>query len=184
MEILPPELITLEPFHNTQSIPCKLTIVTEKYEDSESMINVLQYVPNGSYEKTAYGIGCSSSPNIATAHYEQIRNLHNITDGSLLRHYIIGFDYAPHLINPTTLPYIAYQIAMFFAPRYQVYYGLHEYSDSPGQYHIHFIVNTTNIQTGKRIPRTPAFRDNFCQYVNTLSINGLPLLLTPANNYI
>ena len=184
MEILPPELITPEHIHVSQNIFCKLIIASEKYENPSDVINVLQYVPEHSYEQAAYGIGCSNSPDVATSQYEQIRNLHNITDGSLLRHYIIGFDYAPHLINPTTLPYIAYQIAMFFAPRYQVYYGLHEYSDSPGQYHIHFIVNTTNIQNGKRIPRTPAFRDAFCQYVNTMSINGLPLLLTPANNYI
>lgn len=183
MEILPLELN--RPEHQiAQNISCRLNIVPEKYEKPEDVIDVLNYVSRHSYEQTSYGIGCSNSPNIATAHYEHIRNLHNITDGSLLRHYVIGFDYAPHLINPTTLPYIAYQIAMFFAPYYQVYYGLHEYPSSPGQYHIHFIVNTINVQTGNRIPRTPAFRDELCNYVNSLVINGHPLHLTPANDYI
>ena len=183
METLPTRLLTKGPEQLTP-ILCNLKIVPEKYENPSDVINVLQYVPNKSYDHAAYGIGCPNAADEADRYYKHIREIHNITEGSNLRHYIVGFDYSPELINTTTLPFIAYQIALFFYPSYQVFYGIHEYNNTRGQYHIHFVVNTINILTGTHIPRTSAFRNSFRDYVNNLTVNGNPLNLSFANDYV
>lgn len=183
MQILPEHLIT-DDFISTKKIQCNLKIVDESYETHRDLINLIKYPGSHSIDNLSHSIGCNVPSDSLPDPFESARELYGNDNGSLARHYIIGFKYAPNLVNPSTLPFIAYNIAMFFSPCYQVVYAFHESSKIRGMYHIHLVVSNTNIINGNRLPRNEEFKRLFCNHINSIRLGNHSLNVFYATNYV
>lgn len=183
MQILPQHLITSE-FISTKKIQCNLKIVDEPYETHRDLHNLVKYPGSHSVDNLSHSIGCEVPSENFPDPFEYARELYGNDNGSLARHFIIGFKYEPTLVNPLTLPFIAYNIAMFFSPCYQVVYAFHESTITPEMYHIHLVVGNTNIINGNRLPRNEEFKRSFCNYINSIRLGNHSLNISYATHYI
>lgn len=183
MQILIKNQLCEELLKSNQSIKCKLLVAANQCDSQEALYNLVTYPEKKSVDQLSHVIGCNEPSETNPNPFANARNLYHNTTRQQARHYIIGFKNNPELVNTTTLPYIAYNIALFFMPEYQVIYSWHENPGTPNQYHIHLVVGTTNISNGNCLPRNEKFKRKFCNYVNTLRLGSHFLEMTLGSNY-
>ena len=122
----------------------KLVILRGKYNTTETLRNVLNYVSDKS--KARGYIGAQNM--LVDNSFEHImavnRYFHSTTQKTVL-HFILTFaDY--EYINPNEAVYIAYSICGLL-PEYQIKFGVHQ---NTGHMHIHFAMSPTSLIDGHK----------------------------------
>lgn len=151
-----------------------LKLIRNSYRNTSAPTNVISYclnpqkMPNNCYGGQGISLFNPSSSMLS------IKNIFCHNYGKQLEHFVLSFDKEeiPNLSIPKIL-HLSYAICEFFEGN-QILFALHEtnideYYDSKEFHpHIHFVLNTTNINTGNKA------RIDFCneyalkRYVGTL----------------
>lgn len=184
MQMLPKNQFGEFPQLDRKTIKCKLFVFNNECLTENDLINLVNYPEKKSVDHCVHALGCMVPSPTNPDPFADARNIWNNTSKHLATHYGVCFDYYPDIINPTTLPYIAYNIASFFSPYYQVLYAWHENENSVNQYHIHIVVGATNIFNGNCLPRNDTIKRQFCNYINSLRIGTHRLEVTYGTNYV
>ena len=122
----------------------KLVILRGKYNTTETLYNVLNYVSDKS--KARGYIGAQNM--LVDSCFEQImavnRYFHSTTQKTVI-HFILTFaDY--EYINPNEAVYIGYRICGLL-PEYQIKFGVHQNTE---HIHIHFAMSPTSLTDGHK----------------------------------
>lgn len=120
------------------------------YCNENAVENLIYYIMSD--EKTPSriygGIGVSTSDKVmAVRQFHAVKQAYRNTKGKQALHFWVSFD-EEKMYSLGELRHIGYEIAKFFGGEYQIIFALHENTDN---YHIHFVVNTVNFITGKKI---------------------------------
>ena len=120
----------------------KIILIQNNYPDSGALLRVLNYALN-----TEMIGGYGLDPNRAYRQMSLIKNAYHKAEGTQLLHWVLSFstDEALRLDNDEMFAY-GHFASQLFGP-YQTAYGLH--TDSH-HFHIHFVTNTINFDTGLR----------------------------------
>lgn len=123
-------------------------IVNEKYYSSTSIKNLINYATD--YSKTHGLIGAiGTNPYDIDKMISQMRAVKNAygkcEDCRQARHIVVSFE-ENESVDPEAAYTIAYDIARFYADRFQICFGVHVNTDN---IHIHFIQNTVSYVDGK-----------------------------------
>lgn len=122
----------------------------ELYYNKDAVKKLIYYIlsdektPNRIYG----GVGVSTdNKENAVKQFFAVKQAYRNTKGKQAIHFWISFD-EKELHSLEEFRHIGYGIASFFGGEYQIIFALHENTDN---YHIHFVVNTVNFITGKKI---------------------------------
>lgn len=140
-------------------------IVNEKYYSSTSIKNLINYATD--YSKTHGLIGAiGTNPYDIDKMISQMLAVKNAygkcEDCRQARHIVVSFD-ENGSVDPEIAYIIAYDIARFYAGRYQICFGVHLDTDN---IHIHFIQNTVSYMDGKLFSGHFRELSQFRQHVN------------------
>lgn len=134
-----------------------LKLVRDEYINQNAVYNLVHYVLNADKMPSGcYGGTGVSLTNPADSMYK-IKNVFDKTTGKQAEHFVVAFNKKEsRLLTPYYVEQIAYDICKYFRG-VQVLFALHEVgntymSDDYGDnnIHIHFVVNTVNMETGNK----------------------------------
>ncbi len=118
-----------------------------KYFDEQAYQNTVQYVLNR--EHTAYCGGANIEDlNSAAEEMEAVAVQYGKNSGKRVRHSVLSFSRAEEeRISPQVANFYAKRIVEYYAPEYQIIYGVHNNTDN---LHIHFLMNQISYVDGHR----------------------------------
>lgn len=142
-------------------------IVNEKYYSSTSIKNLINYATD--YSKTHGLIGAiGTNPYDIDKMISQMLAVKNAygkyEDCRQARHIVVSFE-DNGSVDSEIAYIIAYDIARFYAGRYQICFGVHMNTDN---IHIHFIQNTVSYVDGKLFSGHWIELNQFKQHVNCI----------------
>ena len=120
--------------------------MTKKYHDEDTYTDVMQYVcspykvPNGLIG------GFGVDPYQAIEQFTRTAQIYGKTNGIHLRHTILSF-MPEERVTPAQAKQIAYEIAAFYADRYQIIFVVHTDSEN---LNVHFVMNTVSYIDGRK----------------------------------
>jgi len=143
------------------------------HQNPRTLFGVINYVQNE--EKTCpsliYGFGID--PNFAFEEMDTVKKIWSQTDGRQYKHFMFSFDSNTFLPTKILLD-IGCQIGKYYANEYQILMATHF---NTGNIHIHYVLNTVNMFTGKKFSMTKRDMYNYKLYINQiLQQYNLPLL--------
>lgn len=134
-----------------------LKLIRDEYRNTDAISNLVNYVLNPiKMPSMCYGGLGISLDNPADSMY-RIKNIYDKTTGKHAEHFVLAFNQKEQrLLAIPFLMKIAYDICGFFE-NLQVLFAVHEVKNTfisedyeDDLIHIHFVVNTVNIQTGNK----------------------------------
>ena len=141
-----------------------IKVVKKSGKTHTSLKKVLNYVGEKAYE--TYGINCSENYQKVAYEFFETKNYFKKTDGRQYRHYIQSF--SPNEISKEKVLEIAVKWAEKAFQGHEVFIAVHNDKE---HLHSHFIVNTVNFETGKKLheeARNLVFKkelnDEICKY--------------------
>lgn len=120
------------------------------YHNKDAVHNLIHYAfePEKTPHRIWGGIGASIiDESTAIEHFLKVKEIFRNTKGKQLIHFWVSFENG-EIENLQDYLSVGYEIADFFKGQYQVVFALHENTET---YHIHFVVNTVNFITGKKL---------------------------------
>jgi len=96
-----------------------------------------------------------------------------------IRHIVVSF-HKKWNVTPQSAWAIAYEIAWYYAGKYQICFGIHQNTDN---LHIHFIQNTVSYIDGKLFSGGPLEFNKFQQYVNQVFGRFIPECACSAQEF-
>lgn len=159
-----------------------LKIVINRYENTDAIANLVNYVLNK--EKMPHwcygGKGISMYAPAETMY--AVKNIYDKTTGKQAEHFILAFSREESVKLTVPLIYkIAYDICDLLG-NVQVLFGLHEVRNTyfsedyeNDSVHLHFVVNTVDLQTGKKFrldfSNEYLLKDCICEVLKTYDIS-------------
>ena len=134
--------------------------LNEKFADYRAVQDVINYIANNKKTRGHFGgFGCSGDPEQAMDEFYVVHDKMKGVCNQRVKHYIVAFN---QLVNRNKADEYARLIAYYFAPDYQVFYGVHI---EDNRTHLHFCVNAVNSIDYKMIPLDYEYSKQFFQYV-------------------
>lgn len=124
-----------------------IKVVKKSGKTHTSLKKALKYVGEKAYE--TYGINCSDNYNKVAYEFFETKKYFDNTEGRQYRHYIQSF--SPNEVSKEKVLEIAIKWAEKSFPNHEVFISVH---DDKEHLHSHFIVNTVNFETGKKLHET------------------------------
>lgn len=140
------------------------------YCNADALENVIHYVMLN--KKTPHKIigatGASyESEEVTIKHFQMVKDFYRNQKGKKVIHFCVSFERKGFLPLYEYI-HIGYSIADYFFPNHQVLFALHEDTDKD---HIHFVVNTVNFRTGKKLRWHKGDRHKLQKYINYIPSN-------------
>ena len=129
----------------------KIKSTTNRYKDDEVYTDIIKYITNPKKTRSGYIVGFNVE-DVATAGLEmrELASSFNKLKGIRVRHMILSFDPKKEKdINADFAFYIGCMACRFYEDDYQMVLAVHEGRD---HLHIHIVMNTVNMNTGKKHP--------------------------------
>ena len=101
-------------------------------------------------EKDTPSIGINLCPETAYEEMQAVKEIWRKTGGRKYKHYVLSFEKEVNLPAETLLE-IGYKVGQYFADEYQLLISVHQSTDN---LHLHFVQNTINMLTGKKLSLT------------------------------
>ena len=124
-----------------------IKVVKKSGKTHTSLKKVLEYVGEKACE--TYGINCNKNYKKVAYEFFETKDFFDKTDGRQYRHYIQSF--SPNEVTKEKVLEIAIKWAEKSFPNHEVFIAVH---DDKEHLHSHFIVNTVNFETGKKLHET------------------------------
>ena len=121
-----------------------IKVVKKSGKTYTSLKKVLNYVGEKAYK--TYGINCNEDYKRVAYDFFETKDYFNKKDGRQYRHYIQSF--SPKEVSKDKALEIAIKWAEEAFPGHEVFIAVH---DDKEHFHSHFIVNTVNFETGKKL---------------------------------
>lgn len=144
-------------------------------KNPRNLIGIVDYVKGEKRSSLSLVYGFGIDPEYAVEEMETIKKIWNQTDGRQYKHYIFSFD------NDVTLPQqtlikIGQEIGAYYADDYQILMAMHFDTNN---IHIHYVLNTVNMFTGKKFNLSKAEIFKYKLYINQIlnQYNLAPLAL-------
>lgn len=137
----------------------------DNYMHENAVIAVILYIADEQQTRKHYGgVGCSNEPELAIEDFYSVHE--NVPERYFQRvkHYSINFK---ELVDRNKAEEYARKIAEFFAPDFQVFYGIHVKNHRT---HIHFCVNTINCNDYSMMPLDFEYSQKFFQYIQSIGV--------------
>jgi len=148
----------------------------KKYHDKDAVTDVMQYVC--SPYKIPDGLigGFGVDPYLAIDQFTRTAQIYGKTKGIHLRHTILSF--APEeCVTPAQAKQIAYEIAAFYASRYQIIFVVHTDSEN---LNVHFVMNTVSYVDGRKYEGKKKDYYDFESHAKAICRNyGISFILVP-----
>ena len=144
-------------------MPC-LKIMSDPYDNPSSLPNTVNYVFKGA---KIYG-GGAVNPINAVEEMQLVKQLWLQTEGRQVHHFILCLTpkESKAICCAEQLLDVAYDICKFYQSEFQIIFGIHQ-GDSD-LWHIHFIVNTVNFRTGKKLSTSNAHDIELLKYIKQI----------------
>lgn len=123
---------------------CIVKVVKKPYKNESSIFNLINYALTDKRSNTAvryYG-GYNVGVLRAAEQFVLVNQYFQKWDDRKMRHFVVSFD---ENIAPYDAYILGWQIAAFYADRYQIVFGVH---DNTENVHIHFVFNTVSFVDG------------------------------------
>lgn len=108
----------------------------EKLEPDESLV-----------ETKGYGV-CDTNPDFTYEQMRAVKEYYGKTGDNPVMHFVVSYD-KKTVTDPDTACKYTEQIAGFFKDQYQMIMAVHEEDQGNSLYHVHIIMNTVDVNTGK-----------------------------------
>lgn len=149
-------------------------IISDSYSNPSCILNELNYIrnPEKSLYKGSYNMFEPTDNSLAALiqcnQFSYIKSYYRKHSGKQLEHFVLSFDSTDeeHDISFNTMASIADNIPYFLLCEYQTAYSIHKPHSGNMNYHIHFIMNSTNIWTGEQFRLT---KSNFYAFMNSIA---------------
>ncbi len=119
-------------------------------DNPELIRNLIHYILKPSKQVRYWG-GCNflvtNEENVIQQFYV-VRKIHHHEGDIQARHFVLSFASESDDVNAYQAYRIAHEICVFFQNEYQVAFAVHENTEN---IHIHFVINTTNLLTGRSL---------------------------------
>ena len=143
----------------------KLPSEKSQYCNDDAVKRLIYYIlcENKMPNHICGAIGASiESRELAIKQFLAVKKVYRNTKGKQVFHFWVSFDNAEKYSNKV-YRHIGYEITKFFNGQYQIVFALHENTENP---HIHFVVNTVNFMTGKKLRWKRGDRKRLENFVN------------------
>lgn len=141
---------------------CIVKMVNESYENRSSVLNLVNYALNDKrYNRPVrfYG-GYNVDVSRAAEQMLQVKEYYQKTGNRKMRHIIVSFE---DDIDPYDAYILGWQIAAYYADRYQIVFGVHEDTEN---LHIHLVFNTVSFVDGLKYSEEYSDLAAFRSYVD------------------
>lgn len=128
------------------SAPYRGSIPEKKYHDPYAVSNVIGYILDDKKTNQDLCGGFSVNPAMAIDQFEIVARNYGKNFGTHLRHMVLSFGKEEN-VDAYTAKCIAYQVAEYYADKYQIVYAVH--TDAK-HINIHFVMNTVSYRTEKK----------------------------------
>ena len=131
-------------------------------------------------EEDTPSIGINLCPETAYEEMQAVKEIWRKTGGRKYKHYVLSFEEEVNLPVETLLE-IGYKVGQYFADEYQLLISVHQSTDN---LHLHFVQNTINMLTGKKLSLTKGDMLDVKIHTNRVlaeyQLNPIDLFNTPA----
>lgn len=131
-----------------------ISVISNKYNDDRVDEDILGYILNSKKTKSGLfgGVGVlMSKPGWIAQQFRAVRAVYNNNVGKRIHHIVVSFENRKGMI-PQDAYLIGWLIAKVFDVGFQVVFAVHE---DAKQLHIHFVINSVNVQTGYKWSMNP-----------------------------
>lgn len=134
------------------------------HQNPRTLFGVIHYVKNEkkTYPTTMYGFGVD--PESAFEEMDTVKKLWHQTGGRQYKHFMFSFD-SDIKLSQNALMDIGRKIGEYYANEYQILMVMHSNTNN---IHIHYILNTVNMFTGKKFSITKRDIYNYKLYINQI----------------
>lgn len=141
---------------------CIVKMVSDPYKNESSVFNLINYVLTDKRSKrpVRYYGGYNVDISRASEQIMLVKQHFQKMDGRKMRHFIVSFD---ENITPYDAYILGWQIAAYYAHRYQIVFGVHEDTEN---LHIHFVFNTVSFVDGLKYSGSYSDMYKLNAYVN------------------
>ncbi len=142
-------------------------------ENPRTLFGIIRYVKDDGKTTLQLMCGFGVDPETAFEEMDFTKRIWNQIDGRQYKQFIFSFD--SDIVLPTeTLMEIGRKIGTYYAAEYQILMVIHF---NTANIHIHYILNTVNVFTGKKFSMTRRDMYNYKLYINQiLQQYDLPLI--------
>lgn len=140
-----------------------------KYFDDKAYNDIIQYIIKPTKAAYVGGTGVTSV-HVAAQEMQAVAHWFGKDKGKHIRHSILMFS-KTECITPEEADYYAQQIIQFYAPKFQVVYGVHVDTDD---LHIHFAMNQISYVDGHRYEGKKKDYYDFMKYMRR--VTHLPII--------
>ena len=138
-----------------------------------TLFGIIRYVKDTGKTIPLLMDGFNIDPETAFEEMDFTQRIWNKTGGRQYKQFIFSFD-SDVVLSRNTLMEIGRKIGAYYAVEYQILMVMHF---NTANIHIHYILNTVNIFTGKKFSMTKRDMYNYKLYINQiLQQYGLPLI--------
>ncbi|GBG56595.1 mobilization protein [Sporomusaceae bacterium FL31] len=142
-------------------------------KNPRTLYGILKYVKNEEKTKHPLMYGFGLQPDSAYEEMKAVQKLWHQTNGRQYRQFFFSFDSNINLPDEILMK-IGYEIGLYYANDYQILMTMHF---NTSNIHIHYVLNTVNVYTGKKFRQTKLDLFNYKLYINQiLSSYKLPLI--------
>ncbi len=134
------------------------------HQNPRTLFGVIYYVNNEAktHPDLMYGFGVD--PDSAFEEMATVKQLWNQTDGRQYKHFMFSFD-SDIKLSKNDLMDVGCKIGAYYANDYQILMVMHSNTNNT---HIHYILNTVNMFTGKKFSITKRDIYNYKLYINQI----------------
>lgn len=125
---------------------CIVKMVNDSYLNYSGIFNLVNYAltDKRTHKRVRYYGGYNVDIDRADYQMVLVKKYYQKDNGREMRHFVVSFE---EDISPYNAWILGWQIAAYFANRYQIVFGVHEDTD---KLHIHFVLNTVSFVDGKK----------------------------------
>lgn len=141
---------------------CIVKMVSDSYNNESSIFNLINYAltDKSSNRPVRYYGGYNVDVHRAAEQIVLVKQHFQKWDGRKMRHFIVSFG---KNITPYDAYILGWQIAAYYANRYQIVFGVHEDTENM---HIHFVFNTVSFVDGLKYSQSYSNLYKLNIYVN------------------
>ena len=134
------------------------------HKNPRTLSGVISYAKNDAktHPDLMYGFGVD--PESAFEEMATVKQIWNQTDRRQYKHFMFSFD-SDIKLSKNDLMDVGYKIGAYYANEYQILMVMHSNTNNT---HIHYILNTVNMFTGKKFSITKRDIYNYKLYINQI----------------
>ena len=133
-------------------------------QNPRTLFGVVNYVQNEKKTDLTAMYGFGVNPESAFEEMDTVKKLWNQTDGRQYKHFMFSFD-SDITLSQKVIMDIGREIGEYYANEYQILMVMHSNTNN---IHIHYILNTVNMFTGKKFSITKRDMYNYKLYINKI----------------